>query len=64
VRTAWWQKRKLNITRIYHQVLKIIIMEYRQTTPDDEIENECSFCKNPCEDTYCSTECKKAELND
>lgn len=39
-------------------------MEYRQTTPDDEPERECSFCGVPCTKTYCSTDCKKADYYD
>ena len=28
-----------------------------------EKENECNFCGNPCEKTYCSKDCKRADLD-
>ena len=28
----------------------------------EEKENECAYCKYPCYGTYCSDECKKADL--
>ena len=28
--------------------------------PPEELENECSFCGEPSEKTYCSSECRKA----
>ena len=31
---------------------------------DRELENECSYCGQPCEYTFCSKECKVAEFND
>jgi pimeloyl-CoA synthetase len=37
-------------------------MEYRQITPDDELENECGYCKNPCDGSYCNSDCKKEDL--
>ncbi|MGV6830310.1 MAG: hypothetical protein ACWA5P_01950 [bacterium] len=29
---------------------------------DDEYENECFFCGTPCNGTYCSEACKKADV--
>ncbi len=38
---------------------------FKQRTPDeDELEQYCSFCGNPTNETYCSKDCKKADLND
>jgi len=31
-----------------------------EKTSEDYPENECRFCGEPCEKTYCSNECKKA----
>jgi len=28
--------------------------------PQDELEDECDFCGEPCNGHYCSIECKKA----
>lgn len=39
-------------------------MEYQKTTPEDDLENDCYFCGTPCENTYCSTYCKKADYDD
>lgn len=38
---------------------------WKQQTPDeDEQENECSFCGVPTDGTYCSSDCKRADLHD
>ena len=33
---------------------------WKQETPPQEQENDCAFCGEPTENTYCSRECKKA----
>jgi len=33
---------------------------WKQQTPDEPMYNECEFCGEPCDETYCSKECKKA----
>ena len=36
---------------------------WKQQTPyENETENECLYCGNPTNETYCSTDCKKADL--
>ena len=30
------------------------------TDKPDELENECSYCGDPCEKSYCSNECRRA----
>lgn len=36
---------------------------WKQKTPDeDDLENECLFCGAPCDETYCSNECKKMDI--
>lgn len=30
------------------------------TDKPDELENECSYCGDPCLKTYCSSECRRA----
>lgn len=44
----------------------IFIMDYDDLLgpPPEEKENECSFCTNPCEGTFCSKDCEVADLND
>ena len=34
--------------------------DWKLETPPSEPENECSFCKVPCDGEYCSKQCKKA----
>lgn len=35
--------------------------DWKLHTPEnDEQENECAYCGEPCDRTYCSSECKKA----
>jgi hypothetical protein len=33
---------------------------WKQKTPPQERENECAYCYEPTDKTYCSKECKKA----
>lgn len=35
-----------------------------KTTQPDELENECLFCGEPCEKTYCCKECRIADNQD
>lgn len=54
---------------IFIQILKLLTMSsydnWKQKTPDeDELENRCNFCDNPCEGSYCDNACKRAELED
>lgn len=37
--------------------------QWKLETPE-EPENECSYCGVPCEKTYCSKDCKKADYLD
>jgi len=30
------------------------------TDKPDQLENECLYCGEPCEKTYCNSECRKA----
>ena len=39
-------------------------MEYQKTTPDDELENKCTFCGNDCHDIFCSTDCEDADYKE
>lgn len=32
--------------------------------PEEELENECSYCGEPCEREFCSTQCRKAYMHD
>jgi hypothetical protein len=34
--------------------------EWKLQTPDEPMYNECEFCGEPCEETYCTKACKKA----
>ena len=38
--------------------------DWKLESPEEESENKCSYCGNPCEGTHCDKECLKAELND
>lgn len=31
---------------------------------DDEKDKECGFCGEPCDEHFCSKECRIAEMND
>jgi hypothetical protein len=33
---------------------------WKQETPPQELENNCAFCGEQTESTYCSKDCKKA----
>jgi len=33
---------------------------WKLDTPDEPMYNECDFCGEPCEETYCTKACKKA----
>ena len=37
--------------------------QYKTEAPE-ELENTCYYCGNECAETFCSNDCKKAELND
>lgn len=38
---------------------------WKQMTPEEgELERECNFCGRPCDEVYCSSQCKQAELED
>jgi hypothetical protein len=32
--------------------------------PEEEFENECDFCGEPCNGEFCDSNCKKAYMND
>jgi hypothetical protein len=36
------------------------------TNPEDDqdLENRCMYCKEECQNHYCSMECEEADLND
>ncbi|AHK11394.1 hypothetical protein F132_48 [Flavobacterium sp. phage 1/32] len=38
--------------------------DWKLATPEEEGENECGYCGEPCEKEFCSRECKKAYEND
>lgn len=38
--------------------------EWKTQSPPEEPENNCSYCGEPCEGTFCSRACYIAELND
>ena len=37
---------------------------WKQQTPPEEPQNECSYCGEPCEGRYCDKNCEKAYEND
>jgi len=37
---------------------------WKLATPEDQKENECSYCGTECDGDYCSKECYKADMND
>ena len=39
-------------------------MEYRDITPEDELDNNCYYCGLPCEGAYCSDECSIADYKE
>jgi len=34
---------------------------WKQQEPPSELEDRCIYCGEPCENRYCSRECKKAD---
>ena len=34
-------------------------MDEENLLPPEELENECAFCGEPCENEYCSSYCKR-----
>lgn len=36
----------------------------RELNPPEELENECIFCGNECEENFCSTKCRIGYFND
>lgn len=38
--------------------------DWKLQSPDEELENECEFCGEPCEKRFCSKDCRIAYLND
>lgn len=38
--------------------------QWKTSNPFDEVkENECLHCGTPCDGTYCSKSCKKADVH-
>ena len=39
--------------------------QWKQQNPqDEEKENKCAYCGEPCDNYFCDKECKKAYEND
>lgn len=38
--------------------------DWKLDTPDDELENECAFCGEPCKKEFCSKDCRIAYLKE
>ena len=39
--------------------------EYDPNAPwNNEDENECGFCGDPCSGSYCSKDCERADIDD
>ena len=32
--------------------------------PEEELENECAYCGEPCEREFCSPQCRKGYMHD
>ena len=39
-------------------------MEYQKITPDDDPENECLYCGNLCDKSFCDSNCRKAYFDE
>lgn len=37
--------------------------DWKQETPE-ELENECAYCGEPCDNEFCDKQCKKAYDNE
>ena len=38
--------------------------DYKLKNPPEELDNECLYCGEPCDKSYCDKNCKKAYEQD
>ena len=47
-----------------HPIDRWMEHQLHQHLAEFDEDNECAFCGNPCEKTFCSDECRKAEYHE